>query len=104
MLGIMILVLKEWVFVIKVLENGCQILVMCKGGIVEEIRYFELKSLVFYLYLIYEYQCKELIKFFDYLYVEELLVEWVFEVLIICIIVYVEVIQDLEIRDQEMLD
>ncbi|WP_434752009.1 DUF1802 family protein [Paenibacillus amylolyticus] len=96
--------LKEWASAIKALENGRQIMVMRKGGIVEETKHFELKSLAFYLYPTYEHQRKELIKSSDQSYVEESLAEWVPEASTVRITAYAEVTQDLEIRDQEMLD
>ncbi|MCL6659756.1 DUF1802 family protein [Paenibacillus amylolyticus] len=96
--------LKEWASAIKALETGRQIMVMRKGGIVEETRHFELKSPAFYLYPTYEHQRKELIKSSDQSYVEESLAEWVPEASTIRITAYAEVTQDLEIRDQEMLD
>lgn len=96
--------LKEWASAIQALENGRQIMVMRKGGIVEETKHFELKSPAFYLYPTYEHQRKELIKSSDQSYVEESLAEWVPEASTVRITSYAEVTQDLEIRDQEMLD
>jgi len=96
--------LKEWASAIQALENGRQIMVMRKGGIVEETKHFELKSPAFYLYPTYEHQRKELIKSSDQSYVEESLAEWVPEASTVRITAYAEVTQDLEIRDQEMLD
>lgn len=95
--------LKEWASAIQALENGRQIMVMRKGGIVEETKHFELKSPAFYLYPTYEHQRKELIKSSDQSYVEESLAEWVPEASTVRITSYAEVTQDLEIRDQEML-
>ncbi|MDT0121910.1 DUF1802 family protein [Paenibacillus sp. RRE4] len=96
--------LKEWASAIQALEHGRQIMVMRKGGIVEETKHFELKSPAFYLYPTYEHQRKELIKSSDQSYVEESLAEWVPEASTVRITSYAEVTQDLEIRDQEMLD
>ena len=96
--------LKEWASAIQALENGRQIMVMRKGGIVEETKHFELKSPAFYLYPTYEHQRKELIKSSDQSYVEESLAEWAPEASTVRITSYAEVTQDLEIRDQEMLD
>ncbi|KOY17035.1 DUF1802 family protein [Paenibacillus xylanivorans] len=104
MIGTTIPALKEWASAIKALETGRQIMVMRKGGIVEETRRFELKSPAFYLYPTYEHQRKELIKSSDHFYVEESLAEWVPEASTIRLTAYAEVTQDLEIRDQEMLD
>ncbi|WP_426334418.1 DUF1802 family protein [Paenibacillus silvae] len=102
--GAAIPALKEWASAIKALEDGRQIMVMRKGGIVEETKHFELKSPAFYLYPTYEHQRKELIKSPDQSYVEESLAEWEPEASTIRITAYAEVTQDLEIRDQEMLD
>lgn len=96
--------LKEWASAIQALEHGRQIMVMRKGGIVEETKHFELKSPAFYLYPTYEHQRKELIKSSDQSYVEESLAEWVPEASTVRITSYAEVTQDLEIRDQGMLD
>ncbi|KQY83863.1 hypothetical protein ASD24_08645 [Paenibacillus sp. Root52] len=104
MIGNNIPALKEWASTIKALEQGRQIMVMRKGGIVEETRHFELKSPAFVLYPTYEHQRKELIKSSDHPYVEESLAEWVPEASTIRITSYAEVVQDVEIRDQETLD
>ncbi|WP_339850705.1 DUF1802 family protein [Paenibacillus sp. FSL W7-1088] len=104
MIGTTVPALKEWASAIKALETGRQIMVMRKGGIVEETRRFELKSPAFYLYPTYEHQRKELIKSSDHFYVEESLADWVPEASTIGLTAYAEVTQDLEIRDQEMLD
>lgn len=104
MIGTTVPALKEWASAIKALEAGRQIMVMRKGGIVEETRRFELKSPAFYLYPTYEHQRKELIKSSDHFYVEGSLADWVPEASTIRLTAYAEVTQDLEIRDQEMLD
>jgi hypothetical protein len=104
MIGTTIPALKEWASAIKALETGRQVMVMRKGGIVEETKRFELKSPAFYLYPTYEHQRKELIKSSDHFYVDESLAEWVPEASTIRLTAYAEVTQDLEIRDQEMLD
>jgi hypothetical protein len=54
--------LKEWAVALKALREGKQILLMRKGGIIEETRDFQLKSRSFYLFPTYEHQKKELIK------------------------------------------
>lgn len=104
MIGTTVPALKEWASAINALEAGRQIMVMRKGGIVEETRRFELKSPAFYLYPTYEHQRKELIKSSDHFYVEESLADWVPEASTIRLTAYAEVTQDLEIRDQGMLD
>ena len=54
--------LKEWASAVKALENGSQIFIMRKGGIVEETRDFQVESNDFFLYPTYEHQRKELLK------------------------------------------
>lgn len=96
--------LKEWASAIKELESGRQILVMRKGGIVEETRHFELKSPAFYLYPTYEHQRKELIKPAEQLRVDESMAGWSPHLQTIRLTAYAEVTKDLEIRDQETLE
>ena len=54
--------LKEWASAVKALEDGTQIFIMRKGGIVEETRDFQVESTDFFLYPTYEHQRKELLK------------------------------------------
>ncbi|HZA07539.1 MAG TPA: DUF1802 family protein [Nitrososphaeraceae archaeon] len=65
--------LKEWAIVCKALEEGRQILILRKGGIMEYRQGFELKHSSFLLYPTFEHQSKESIqpdyihKFYDVL-------------------------------------
>lgn len=54
--------LKEWAIVCKALEDGKQILLLRKGGIMEFRKGFEIKHYEFFLYPTYEHQSKESIK------------------------------------------
>ena len=54
--------LKEWAIVCKALEEGKQILLLRKGGIMEFRKGFEIKHFEFFLYPTYEHQSKESIK------------------------------------------
>jgi hypothetical protein len=54
--------LKEWAVAIDALEAGEQIVIMRKGGIIEETRDFKLESNAFFLFPTYEHQKMELLK------------------------------------------
>jgi len=54
--------LKEWAIVCKALEDGEQILLLRKGGIMEYKKGFEVKHTEFFLYPTYEHQSRESIK------------------------------------------
>jgi hypothetical protein len=59
--------LKEWAIVCKALEEGRQILLLRKGGIMEYRQGFEVKHNSFLLYPTFEHQSEESIQL-DYLY------------------------------------
>jgi len=99
-----VLALKEWASVIQALEQGTQILLMRKGGIVEETRHFELKDHSFYLYPTYEHQCRELLKSQYNHLVDESLNGWSPDTRSAGIRLYAEVTDDLEIFEQDQLD
>jgi hypothetical protein len=96
--------LKEWASAIQALAEGKQILLMRKGGIIEETRSFELKERAFYLYPTYEHQRSELLKLEHRHFVEESLQQWSPEQQTASIRLYAEVTDDLEITSQEELD
>lgn len=96
--------LKEWAVAIKALLEGKQILIMRKGGIVEETRDFQLESQSFYLYPTYEHQKKELIKEPNRADIDATLTGWSSENKDVAIEAYAEVIEDIEIYDQEELN
>lgn len=54
--------LKEWASAVEALAQGKQIILMRKGGIVEETRDFQLASPTFVLYPTYEHQREQLLK------------------------------------------
>lgn len=54
--------LKEWAIVCKALEEGKQILLLRKGGIMEFRKGFEVKHNEFLLYPTYEHQSRESVK------------------------------------------
>lgn len=54
--------LKEWAVTVKALQEGHLMLVMRKGGIIEETRDFQLVSPSFYLMPAYEHQKEHLLK------------------------------------------
>ncbi|WP_411345797.1 DUF1802 family protein [Paenibacillus sp. WLX1005] len=99
-----VIALKEWASAIRALEEGSQILLMRKGGIVEETRSFALKENAFYLYPTYEHQRSELLKPEHRHLVEESLQDWSPEQQTASIRLYAEVTDDLEIHDQEQLN
>ncbi|MCR2804363.1 DUF1802 family protein [Paenibacillus soyae] len=96
--------LKEWAVSVKALQEGKQILVMRKGGIIEETRDFRLLSQSFYLMPAYEHQRKELLKEPFQEEMDETLKEWSPEADTIKLEAYAEAVQDIEINDQETLD
>lgn len=65
--------LKEWAIVCKALEDGKQILLLRKGGIMEFRKGFEIKHNEFFLYPTYEHQSKSSIKDEYIPYLESLL-------------------------------
>ncbi|ANF96247.1 DUF1802 family protein [Paenibacillus bovis] len=99
-----VIALKEWASAIRALEQGQQILLMRKGGIVEETRDFELKVNAFYLYPTYEHQRRELLKPEYRHLVDESMQDWSPEQNTATIRLYAEVTDDLEIYDQQQLD
>lgn len=96
--------LKEWAVSVKALHDGDQIIVMRKGGIIEETRDFQLMSQSFYLMPAYEHQRKELLKeeFRDGM--DETLQEWSPEAESVKLSAYAAVERDIEITDQVTLD
>ncbi|RJX37848.1 DUF1802 family protein [Paenibacillus pinisoli] len=96
--------LKEWAVSVKALHDGEQIIVMRKGGIIEETRDFQLLSQSFYLMPAYEHQRKELLKEAYRDGMDETLKEWSPEAETIKLSAYAVVERDIEITDQETLD
>jgi hypothetical protein len=54
--------LKEWAIVCRALEDGRQVLLLRKGGIMEYRQGFEAKHTTFFLYPTFEHQSKEFIQ------------------------------------------
>ncbi|MHA6483214.1 DUF1802 family protein [Paenibacillus sp. strain BS8-2] len=96
--------LKEWAVSVKALREGEQILVLRKGGIIEETRDFQLLSPNFYLMPAYEHQRQELLKEQYRAGMDETLKEWSPGMEQIKLDAYAEVTDDIEINDQETLD
>ncbi|MBD0382714.1 DUF1802 family protein [Paenibacillus sedimenti] len=96
--------LKEWASAIKALEDGTQIFIMRKGGIVEETRDFQVESEAFFLYPTYEHQRRELLKE-DYRgVIDETLTGWSPEDSSVKVSTYAKLVEDIEISDQEQLN
>ncbi|MDF2923685.1 MAG: hypothetical protein K0R57_2599 [Paenibacillaceae bacterium] len=96
--------LKEWAVAIKALREGGQILVLRKGGIVEETRDFQLESHDFYLYPTYEHQKKELVKEAYREALDQAMDGWSADDTTVPLTVYAHVVEDIEIADQEELN
>lgn len=96
--------LKEWAVAVSALASGKQILVMRKGGIVEETKHFELQSHAFYLYPTYEHQQRALLKEPFRADLDATLIDWSPNDTTVPLQLYAEVAADLEITDQAMLN
>lgn len=96
--------LKEWAAAVKALREGKQILVLRKGGIIEETQEFQVESHEFFLYPTYEHQRKELIKEEYRQEVDETLTGWSPENSSVKLTAYAEVADDIEIIDQDALN
>jgi len=95
--------LKEWAAAIKALENGTQIFIMRKGGIIEETRDFRVQSEAFYLYPTYEHQRKELLKETYRPVIDQTLEGWSPEAATAEVSCYAELVEDIFIEDLEQL-
>jgi hypothetical protein len=96
--------LKEWATVVNALSTGDQILMMRKGGIVEETKDFTLQSQSFFLFPTYEHQKKHLLKESFQNKLDETLKGWSSDNKTVTIGAYAEVIEDIEIYDQVTLN
>ncbi|MBD2848242.1 DUF1802 family protein [Paenibacillus sp. IB182496] len=96
--------LKEWAAVIDALLQGRQIMLLRKGGIIEETREFQLVSPSFYLLPGYEHQREELLKEEARGLVAQTLKTWQPGQTYVTLRAYGRVTDDIEIRDQETLD
>jgi len=95
--------LKEWAVAIDALEAGEQIIIMRKGGIVEETRDFQVESQAFFLFPTYEHQKTELLKDPYKPLLDKILEEAVPKTTVI-LSSYAEVVADLEVNSQEELN
>jgi hypothetical protein len=95
--------LKEWAVAVKALEEGTQILIMRKGGIIEETRDFQVKTDSFYLYPTYEHQKKELLKPQFEAQFDETMKGWSPDSTHVAISSFAKLSEDIEITDQEQL-
>ncbi|MFS0727261.1 DUF1802 family protein [Paenibacillus sp. 1P07SE] len=96
--------LKEWSVVVRALAAGEQIILLRKGGIIEETRDFRLLSPTFYLMETYEHQKAELLKPEARQMLEQTLLDWQPGAEHMRLSLYGQVTEELEIRDQEALD
>lgn len=96
--------LKEWAVAIKALQEGKQILLMRKGGIIEETKDFRLKSQSFYLFPTYEHQKRDLIKAEDQTELDETLNNWNPDSSTVKITSFAHVVEDIEVFDSHPLE
>lgn len=96
--------LKEWASAVHALASGRQILIMRKGGIVEETRHFELRETGFFLYPTYEHQKKHLLKDACRELIDRTTADWQPDQPTVKIETYAEAVRDLEVTSQEELD
>ncbi|WP_127580147.1 DUF1802 family protein [Paenibacillus koleovorans] len=96
--------LKEWAVAVEALLEGSQILIMRKGGIIEETRHFELVTDSFYFYPTYEHQKKRLLKEEYQDRLDRTLVGWTPEDKSVTIRAYAEAVEDIEVFSQEELN
>jgi hypothetical protein len=95
--------LKEWAVAVNALEEGAQILIMRKGGIIEETRDFQVKTDSFYFYPTYEHQKKELLKPQFEAQFDETMKGWSPDSTHVAISSFAKLSEDIEITDQEQL-
>lgn len=96
--------LKEWAVTIDALLQGEQIIILRKGGIVEETRDFRLASPHFFLLPTYEHQREELLKEAYQGRIARTLDDWDAAAGTVTIRAWAEAVQDVEITSQDKLD
>lgn len=96
--------LKEWAVTVNALREGQLILVMRKGGIIEETKDFQLVSRSFYMMPAYEHQKEHLLKEQYQGRISGTMAEWSPEMAAMKLDVYAEAVEDIEITDQAELD
>lgn len=96
--------LKEWAVTVNALREGQLILVMRKGGIIEETKDFQLVSRSFYMMPAYEHQKEHLLKEQYQGRISGTMAEWSPDMAAMKLDVYAEAVEDIEITDQAALD
>jgi len=96
--------LKEWAVTVQSLAAGELIVVMRKGGIIEETRDFRLLRPSFYLMPAYEHQREELLKETYRGRIAGTLAGWSREAETMTLGAYAEAAEDIEVYDSETLD
>jgi hypothetical protein len=96
--------LKEWAIAIDALEAGEQIIIMRKGGIIEETRDFQLESSAFFLFPTYEHQKKQLLKAEYQPRLDQILDGMEASKASVTITSYAEAVLDIEVNSQEDLN
>ncbi|WP_270164879.1 DUF1802 family protein [Paenibacillus sp. SYP-B4298] len=96
--------LRDWAVTIQALLDGTQILLLRKGGIVEETRDFKLISPQFYLLPAYEHQKLHLLKPGEQHRLEKVLEHWRQDGQEIELEAYGEVTDEIGITDQKVLE
>lgn len=99
-----VIALKEWASAINALREGKQILIMRKGGIVEETRDFQVESHDFFLYPTYEHQKKEWMKDPYKEEIDRTMAGWSPNDTEVALTAYAQVAEDIEVTDQAELD
>jgi hypothetical protein len=96
--------LKEWAVTVRSLIEGEMIMVMRKGGIIEETRDFQLIRPCFYLMPAFEHQREELLKTPYQGRIAGTLENWSKDADTMTIEAYAEAVQDIEVYDSETLE
>ncbi|WP_127531206.1 DUF1802 family protein [Paenibacillus kobensis] len=96
--------LKEWAVTVQSLAAGELIVVMRKGGIIEETRDFRLLRPSFYLMPAFEHQREELLKESYQGRIAGTLEGWSRDAESMTLNAYAEAVEDIEVYDSETLD
>jgi hypothetical protein len=96
--------LKEWAIAVDALETGQQIIILRKGGIIEETRDFQLESDAFFLFPTYEHQKKQLLKDAYQPRLDQILNQTDAKEAKVLITSYAEATADIEVNSQEELN
>ncbi|MWC26938.1 DUF1802 family protein [Paenibacillus sp. MMS18-CY102] len=96
--------LKEWAVAVQSLAAGELIVIMRKGGIIEETRDFRLIRPSFYLMPAFEHQRKELLKDAYRDGIDRALEGWSKDAETMTLEAYAEAVEDIEVHDGETLN